>query len=114
MWTFFEDGTFYSCVVDWEDEKQRIVRSRDKRSALLFADFVGGDAGVVELKKRDYAYRVFTDEQTWERFLQHKASTMKATNFKTAVAVKMGPRHPFMDALHDIWSVMWDYQAKQR
>lgn len=111
MWMFFEDGSFYSAVVDRENEEMFWVRSRDKNSADNLAGFVDGE--VVELEKRDYAYRVHVTREEWDLFVVQKIYTAQATNFKSEVGRNTGWNSPIMDALHDIWSVMFRYQTDE-
>lgn len=113
MWTFFEDGTMYSTVRSDRDPAVLVVRTRDPRSAQRFASFAGkGSDGVVQLPGRDYGWRVFTDEDTWTRFLEHKARSMRATNFKSMVGSNLGYGHPWLSVLHDVWSVLFTYQRQ--
>lgn len=109
MWMFFEDGTFYSAVVVSSDTKMLCVRSRDEVSAQKLADFSGEE--VIQLEKRDYAYRSYVSRGVWDDFVSDKIHSAKATNFKTQVSRNTGWDSRIMDALHDIWSVMFRYQS---
>lgn len=109
MWMFFEDGTFYSAVVDPEDTRMLWVRSRDEVSAQSLADFSGEE--IVQLEKRDYAYRSLVSRGVWDDFVSDKIHSAKATNFKTQVSRNTGWDSHIMDALHDIWSTMFRYQS---
>lgn len=112
MWVFTEDGCFYSAVVDKAGDKKNdfVVRTRDKRSAEMLAEFVSGE--VVEWAGTDYAFRVYVSREDWADFMSEKVSRIRATNFKSEVSRAVGYRNTFMDALHDVWQVMWDYQGR--
>lgn len=108
MWMFFEDGSFYSAVVDREDPEMFWVRSRDRESSEILAECVEGE--VVELESRDYAFRVHVSRAEWIEFLTSHALGAKATNFKSEVSKNRGWDSKIVRALHDIWSVMFNYQ----
>ena len=113
MWTFFEDGTFYSAVTDRVDSDLMVIRSRDRQSAERFADWLGGDHTISD-EPGDYAYRVRCSRTDWSDFVADKVDNARATNFKSEVQRNLGVKRGklMLDALHDIWSVMWDYQRK--
>ena len=110
MWVFFENGTFYSAVVDYQDKDVFWVRARDRRSADLFADFA--DAEVLEWDGRDYSYRVKTTRETWGDYVAEHVAEARATNFKSEVGKNLGYKEGrlWLDALHDVWSVMFGVQ----
>lgn len=83
MWTFFENGTFYSAVVDRDDTDVMWVRSRDERSAKILADWAGVD--VVVRENADYLYRVSLNRETWIEYVTVQMNSAKATNFKSEV-----------------------------
>ena len=109
MWTFFEDGTFYSAVVNRDDSTQMVVRTRDKRSADILADALDRTP---TNEKGDYAYRVWCSRDEWQSFVDAHIQSAKATNFKSEVGRNIGYKEgkKWLDALHDIWAVMWDLQ----
>jgi hypothetical protein len=114
MWSFFEDGTFFSTVVVLHDETKRLIRTRDYRSMRVFKDYFGGDIPQpARTPERDYMFRVIVDADQWSRYLEVQAMTMQATNFKSEVAANLSHSHPMMHSLHRIWGVMFEYQERQ-
>ena len=115
MWTFFEDGTFYSAVQDENDKDVTWVRARDFRSAEKYAEAVGGE--VLEWRGTDYAYRVKSSRDEWSGYVQEKIWSAEATNFKNEVARNLNDRtirEPFLHALHGVWGEMYDFQNAVR
>lgn len=114
MWVFFEDGTFYSSVSDVIDADVRWVRTRDRRSADILGDWLGAlrgvEADILELPGRDYDYRLKLTASEWTNYVALKAETAVATNFKTEVGKNIGHNSRMVNALHDIWQVMFNYQ----
>lgn len=115
MWTFFEDGTFYSAVVDRDDKDWMVVRTRDRRSIDRLASFWEKQPEILEIKG-DYRFRVWITRAEWQEFVDSHIQDAKATNFKSQVSRNVGynENREILDALHDIWSVMYDFQTKMR
>ena len=114
MWTFFENGTFYSAVVDRDDTDVMWVRSRDERSAKILADWAGVD--VVVRENADYLYRVSLNRETWIEYVTVQMNSAKATNFKSEVGrnVEGETGRSFLDALHEVWGVMYGHQRREK
>ena len=116
MWMFFENGTFYSAVQEKNDENVKWVRTRDQRSAELLAEWATLERGkpveILEWQKRDYAYRIRLTRDEWTRFVNFQLEMAQATNFKSEVAKNIGytAGKRWLDALHDVWQVMFDLQ----
>lgn len=110
MWAFFEDGTFYSAVAHVDDPDVMMVRARDKRSADILSEATGSE--VLTWKSRDYSFRVIISRTQWDEYVHQKVMSAKATNFKSEVAKNVGYKNGrrFLNALHDVWQVMYDYQ----
>lgn len=122
MWVFFENGTFYSAVTDKADEEVKWVRTRDKRSAEIFRNWLRLEnvtakpkPEILEWKNRDYKFRIKTTPEMWETFVTEQTRSSKATNFKDEVAKNLGYANgsKFLHALHEVWGVMFDYQNER-
>jgi hypothetical protein len=101
MWLFTETG-FVSVVQDPQDKNKMVVRSRDKVSLEpLVASYA---TKVIELKNRDYPYRVFLTRQQFVDWLVELGETLEYTNYKTRAGQTRG--HDFTRPLHDVWSTM--------
>lgn len=134
MWIFFEDGTFYSSVVNREVVpfgSARMVRTRDRRSAVELARFLVAhrlrmsfdgvletdpllnEAVVVSRPPADYGWRVLCTEKEWKTFVDWHIYSQEATNFKSEVQRRTGAdgeRGRWLRVLHDCWSVLYSYQ----
>lgn len=102
---------------DKNDPTVKWVRTRDRRSAELLADWLGiqrdAEVEILTWPGRDYAFRVQLARDEWTEYVIMQVESAQATNFKSEVAKNLGYKEgkKFLDALHDVWQVMYDYQA---
>lgn len=101
MWLFTETG-FVSAVCDVKDKSTMVVRARDRKSLEAISKTYGKD--IIELSKRDYAYRVFLTKEELTDWMSRAIADANYTNYKSRMEHTRG--HAFVDALHDVWSVM--------
>lgn len=115
MLVFTETGGFYSAAVDEKDPGRRVVRSRDRGSLEHLADWVlwasSRELEIEDGTGTDYRYRARVSADEWAGFLGAKARGARATNVKDEAAANLGPDHPFVDLLYQVWSAGWDYQS---
>lgn len=118
MWTFFEDGTFFSAVNHRDEPGMMLIRPRDRNSAEKYAEFCekmrGAQTPIMETSKADYQYRVMSTKTEWAGYMAKQVAASQATNFKDEVAKNIGYREggAFLNALHDVWHVMYTYQDR--
>ena len=107
MWVFTETG-FVSAVVDYQDSSKLVVRSRDKKSLRPFVEAT--NAEIIELKNRDYEYRVIIKKTDFVKCLVDAAMTIDYNNFKNRIWDTRGD--VFHDALSKVWGNMLDVSDK--
>ena len=86
---------------------------RARRAAHLsnlqkrFPALAGGE--VLTLPNRDYRYRLVVSKEVWTGTLAELAREQDWANFKDEAA-KFNGHDEYVNALHKIWSVMYDVQ----
>jgi len=103
MWIFTDTG-FVSAVVDGDNPRQLVVRSRDRLSLESLAD-VAGDQIIVGAGT-DYPYRLLCDRGVFQQWAVARIAAVDYTNFKDRVHDTRG--ETFADALMSVWSAMVD------
>ncbi|WP_425045090.1 hypothetical protein [Primorskyibacter sp. S87] len=104
MWLFTEADGFISAVVHRDDPSQIMVRARDADHLRRY--FPGHP--IQTTPDADYRYRLTLPREELAELVADRIRTMQATNFKAETA-----RHfdgVYLDALHEVWAVMWRYQ----
>ncbi len=116
MWIFTKYG-FYSIVCakrDGEGGPSKImIRARMRRHLENLADRFPAlkDAEIKTTTDTDYRYRLFLKKETWAGVLFELAQEQDYSNFKDEAARNrdaVGSR--YVDALHEVWSVMYPLQ----
>lgn len=126
MWLFTRYG-FFSVVLDPSIKPEHnshgvtahynvSIRSRVKKDLLLLLELPtalrAAQPEIVELKNRDYPYRIYASREELQELMQFLANDLDYDNFKNMVdrAKGMGPeRH---DLYSRVWGVMHDAEAK--
>lgn len=111
MWVFTQYG-FFSAVVDKRDETKMVVRSRDRRHLVNLQKRFPRKLQLIAIEEHagtDYPFRMAMPPQDWAFIMFSVAHNVTYTNFKAEAErnVKSVGR-PYVQALHDIWQVLWD------
>ena len=101
MWLFTDTG-YVSAVISKEDRTKISVRARDKKSLQSFVKMFG--VKIVELKARDYEYRVYITKEQLKEWTNARIEQMDYDNFKTQVTKTRG--YEFAEPLHGVWYEM--------
>jgi hypothetical protein len=125
MWIFTRYGFFsIACASGPDgavDPDKVMVRARLQEHLLSLKDrFPKTDLGKADIqcsKHTDYEYRIVLPKDAWVSALAELASEQTWANFKNEAARSArakGQRHEYVDALHEIWSVMAALQRNER
>lgn len=109
MWLFTDTG-YVSAVVSKEDRTKMSVRARDKKSLEGFVEMFG--VKIVELKNRDYEYRVYITKEQLSAWLITRVEELNYDNFKTQVTKTRG--YEFAEPLHGVWYEMLEVSDKRQ
>jgi hypothetical protein len=118
MWVFSVLG-FYSIAcanrpgTNEIDPNTVMVRARVKKHLQNLQDRFPALAGsdILALPGRDYGYRLIVPKAVWADVLKALAEEQKWSNFKNeAAAHGADTGNAYVDALHDIWGVMYKLQ----
>lgn len=101
MWIFTETG-FVSAVVHRDDPKLMMVRARDKKSLEPLAEFAR--TKIEKTPSADYPWRTVVSKKTLKTWMAKNIEDAEYDNFKSRVSKTRG--YEFVDALHEVWSVM--------
>lgn len=72
-----------------------------------------GACEVHSTKASDYAFRLFVDKRAWTQVVTALADDIDYDNFKAAVERHQGRAgDEYVQALHDVWSVMYEMQKR--
>src|SRR5207248_2241746 len=104
MWLMTTSG-FYSAI-RWHDGRI-CIRARRRDDLERLAKFVPNLSEISETPKRDYRYRVFTDQKSWEKGMVKLAKTVAYGNFKSA-AKATTPDHERL--YHKVWAILGELQ----
>jgi len=110
MWYFSIHGFFsvsaFKCKLN--------VRSRDRKHLeALIERFPQLATKILVTPKRDYHFRIEVAREVWVKVVAEMAAEQDWSNFKNEVAVTRPQDEDYLDALHEIWEVMWNLQAKK-
>lgn len=110
MWIFTEYG-FFSAVVDADDKKTMVVRSRDIRHLrTLKSRFVELDeVEIATSYDSDYAFRIRVPKRVWSKLIEQLSEDIHYSNFKSHV-LRLQGRNDYERALHEVWQVMAETQ----
>jgi hypothetical protein len=123
MWVFTKYG-FYSiaCANDSDgnlDVNTVMVRARDDQHLRnlqeRFPDTEIGTAEIIALPSRDYGFRIIVPKSAWVQALSQLATEQTWSNFKNEVGTYSRIKNlsrDYVDALHDIWGVMYRIQTR--
>jgi hypothetical protein len=90
------------------------VRARDRKHLeALMERFTQMDAKILVTPKRDYYFRIEVARDVWVKVVAEMAAEQTWGNFKNEVAVTRPQDEDYLDALHEVWEVMWNLQAKK-
>lgn len=109
MWLFTETG-FVSAVVHYEDPDVLVVRARDRASLTDMATQF--DKQIFETPRNDYPYRVFMSKHQMSEWMHATIMDADYTNYKNRMHMVRDEK--FVDALHDVWSVMYGTTGDER
>lgn len=98
MWVFTQDG-FVSAVESDRDPGTLVVRARDKQSLQMLSDLTGAE--LVELRGRDYEYRIFISKDQFTDWVAAQVAAIDYSNFKNRLWQTRG------DVYHDAASHVW-------
>ncbi len=125
MWLFTKYG-FFSAVCARQgdgshaqpvDPSRIMVRARvrshlDHLKSAFPAEL--GDCPIMETRGTDYRYRLFVGKPAWTQVMAGLADALDYDNFKSEAARFLGPKGAaYGHALHDVWSVMYNYQTQE-
>jgi hypothetical protein len=108
MWLFTDTG-YVSAVVSKENRDLISVRARDKKSLESFVKMF--KVKIVELKGRDYEYRVYITKSDLTKWLSTRVEELNYDNFKTQVTKTRG--YEFAEPLHGVWAEMLQVSDKK-
>lgn len=123
MWVFTKYG-FYSiaCANDSDgnlDANTVMVRARDDQHLRnlqeRFPNTEIGTAEILAWPGSDYGFRIIIPKPAWVEALSQLAAEQTWSNFKNEAGTYSRTRkfsRDYVNALHDIWSVMHRIQAK--
>ena len=120
MWLFTRYG-FYSIACARKpdgapDPDLLMVRARRKAHlANLIQRFPALSGGkVVTSADADYRYRLIVAKAEWTTVVAEMAGEQDWSNFKNQAATFQGAAGAdYVEALHDVWSVMYGFQATE-
>ena len=115
MWIFSKYG-FYSVVKVSErrnPDEEYMIRARNKEQIEKLKKVMQIEKPVVVTRNADYAYRLVVTEEEYKRFIEVMEQSVDYTNFKSACA-RASKNHKWIECLHDIWNVMFDFQLFER
>lgn len=101
MWIFTDSG-FISAVRKTDRPDILTIRARDEQSLLALAELT--NQPVAHSPRGDYPYRIFVKDTELASWLSSQVMQLEYDNFKNRVYKTRGRK--FVDALHDVWSVM--------
>jgi hypothetical protein len=81
-----------------------------------FSSTALGKADILESAGTDYRYRVILPKKEWASILSELAMEQTWSNFKNeADSYARSKKEPgsYVHALHEVWQVMWNLQAKR-
>ena len=61
---------------------------------------------------RDYSCRMLVPRPIWMQVVSQMVEEQTWSNFKTEAGTRFGHRSKFLDALHEIWSVMFHFGSR--
>jgi hypothetical protein len=83
MWLFCKTG-FFSAVIDRDNGKQVLVRSRFEGDLERLLKNTNGVHDIQHTPEADYPFRVFVRKAVWECLVLAEAEDMDYDNFKNA------------------------------
>jgi hypothetical protein len=116
MWIFTPIG-FFSAVVRESDTEQVKVRARCRVHLENLVEAIrpmcprGTDLTIYDTPNRDYCCRVFVPRESWAKMCSEFAEEVEYPNFKDECYNHEHPKG-YMNALHDVWSVMFSFQHR--
>lgn len=101
MWLFTDTG-FISAVTHRDDKNKMMVRARDKKSLESLAELAG--TPIDKTPSADYPWRTTVTKKVLKQWMSKSIDDAEYDNFKSRVSKTRG--YEFVDALHEVWSVM--------
>lgn len=116
MWLMTTYG-FYSVVVDGQDKtgSNVLVRARTKTHLTNLGKrfkTLLGKYQITETLNSDYRWRISVDQTVWSEVTRLLSLEIEYDNFKGEVHKKLRNDEGYMDALHQVWGVMFEYQRR--
>jgi hypothetical protein len=110
MWLFTRLG-FFSVSVQGQ---KVIIRARSKQHLQALRQRVGSRKWqIVASPHNDYGWRMVLTMEVWAGCVSELVKEQTWGNFKDEVK-RFSTDRDYLDALHDIWLVMFRYQNKKR
>jgi hypothetical protein len=106
MWIMTTAG-FFSIVADRDHPDQMLVRARDRDHLVRLSAQCDLSGAIHETPNADYACRMFLSREEFLRVLDRVGRDVDYPNFKDAAAHVFGHDAAYVQALHDVWGVMY-------
>ena len=129
MWTFTPIG-FFSIVALRDDPHTVMIRARDKghllalidrANRILPADRLWCETDILKQPDSDYHFRVVKDKDQMGAVFADLLHGITYNNFKTEASASRAlkrwgavAKSRYIDALHDVWGVMYTFQGRVR
>lgn len=68
---------------------------------------------ILETTNSDYRFRTFVPKNIWCEISKIMAQELDYDNFKNKVS-RENKDYEYLDCLHDVWNIMYDYQNAQK
>lgn len=107
MWVFTQDG-FISAVDNNDVPGKLAVRARDKSSLELLSLTTGAE--IIELRGRDYEYRVHVTREEFAEFMVMQVEHLDYSNYKSRIWATRGDT--YHDACSEVWGAMLQVSDK--
>jgi hypothetical protein len=102
MWIFMNDAMI--SIVEHRDDSDKVFVRARKRGDLQ--NVFGQDAEVIETADADYRFRIIVPKKTIAEIIFNRIINVDYDNFKNSVNEYDRSR-----AYHDVWEIMYGYQA---
>lgn len=115
MWLFSRYG-FFSAVAEPRETGRVMVRARSKGHlvALKKRFPVLGPLRIYTTPQRDYKYRLLVCRAIWSDIVAAVALEVTYSNFKDEARRTRSFDSAYIEALHDVWTVMYRSQYAGR
>jgi hypothetical protein len=121
MWIFTRYGFFSIASAHKDggqgqiDPNEMMIRARSRRHLEALKDRFGLAGSILESKHSDYRYRLLASKSSVAQLVSELVLEQEWSNFKDEalrVERSMGHTGDYVDALHQIWHLMYRLQIK--